>query len=78
MANTKSKEILTAKDVADYLGLHPFTVHKYAREGKIPAFKLGADWRFHKRHIEKWIKEKVSFNSAGKDRRKAGAELLGK
>lgn len=78
MANTKSREILTASDVADYLGLHIFTVHKYAREGKIPAFKIGADWRFHKRHIERWIKEKVAYNAAGKDRRKPQAELFEK
>lgn len=58
----KEKEIMTAKDVADYLNLHPLTVHRYAREGKIPAFKIGTDWRFHKKYIERWIKEKLSLN----------------
>lgn len=52
------KEIWDAKDVSDYLHVHLFTVHKYAREGKIPAFKIGADWRFHRKSIEKWIHEK--------------------
>ena len=55
---SKDKEIMTAKEVAEYLSIHPLTVHKYAREGKIPAFKIGTDWRFHKKHIERWIKEK--------------------
>jgi len=54
----KDKEIWDAKDVAEYLHVHLFTVHKYAREGKIPAFKIGADWRFHRKSIEKWIHEK--------------------
>jgi excisionase family DNA binding protein len=58
----KNKEIMTAKEVAEYLNVHPLTVHKYAREGKIPAFKIGTDWRFHKKYIEKWIKEKLSYN----------------
>jgi excisionase family DNA binding protein len=58
----KSKEILTAKEVAEYLNIHPLTVHRYAREGRIPAFKIGTDWRFHKKYIEKWIKQKVSSN----------------
>ena len=40
-----SKEIMTSKEVAQYLSIHPLTVHKYAREGKIPAFKIGTDWR---------------------------------
>ncbi len=56
----KNKEIMTAKDVAEYLNLHPLTVHRYAREGKIPAFKIGTDWRFHKKYIERWIKEKLT------------------
>jgi excisionase family DNA binding protein len=67
----KNREILTAKEVADYLNLHQLTVHKYAREGKIPAFKIGMDWRFHKKYIERWIKEKVAFQSTSKERRKA-------
>lgn len=58
----KEKEILDAKDVSDYLHVHLFTVHKYAREGKIPAFKIGADWRFHRKSIEKWIREKEQSN----------------
>jgi excisionase family DNA binding protein len=62
----KEREIMTAKDVADYLNLHPLTVHRYAREGKIPAFKIGTDWRFHKKYIERWIKEKLYQNSNGK------------
>lgn len=58
----KTKEILDAKDVSEYLHVHLFTVHKYAREGKIPAFKIGADWRFHRKSIEKWISEKEQSN----------------
>ncbi len=69
---SKYKEILTAKEVAEYLNIHPLTVHKYAREGKIPAFKLGMDWRFHKKFIERWIKEKSAYNSDNsKERRKS-------
>ncbi|MGE5307935.1 MAG: helix-turn-helix domain-containing protein [Deltaproteobacteria bacterium] len=62
----KTNEILTAKDVAEYLQIHPLTVHRYAREGKIPAFKIGTDWRFHKKLIEQWIQEKVASNVEGK------------
>jgi len=68
---TKNKEILTAKEVAEYLNIHPLTVHKYAREGKIPAFKIGTDWRFHKKYIQRWIKEKSVYNPAEKERRKS-------
>ena len=67
----EDKEIMTAKEVAKYLNIHPLTVHKFAREGKIPAFKIGTDWRFHKKYIERWIKEKLSYNAQHKERRKA-------
>lgn len=65
-----SKEIMTAKEVAQYLSLHPLTVHKYARAGKIPAFKIGTDWRFHKKTLEKWIRGKLTSNLGVNDRLK--------
>lgn len=68
---SRNKEILTAKEVAEYLNIHPLTVHKYAREGKIPAFKIGTDWRFHKKYIQRWIKEKSVYNPEGKERKKS-------
>lgn len=61
---------MTSKELAAYLDIHPLTLHKLAREGKIPAFKIGTDWRFHKKYIEKWIQEKLAYNAQGKDRRK--------
>jgi PTS system nitrogen regulatory IIA component len=63
----RDKEILTTKEVAEYLAIHPLTVHKYARQGKIPAFKIGTDWRFHKRYIEKWIQEKLEYHASVKE-----------
>jgi len=75
-AESKNKEIMTTKDVADYLNLHPLTVHRYAREGKIPAFKIGTDWRFHKKYIERWIREKVVYNLQGKERRKSALDKI--
>ncbi|MDD2654779.1 MAG: helix-turn-helix domain-containing protein [Candidatus Omnitrophica bacterium] len=69
MAN-KSKEIMDLRDVAAYLDVHPATIYKYAREGKIPAFKFGSDWRFQRKMIDQWISEKVRYNSQKSDRRK--------
>ncbi|MEI6514069.1 MAG: helix-turn-helix domain-containing protein [bacterium] len=57
------------------MNLHPLTVHKYAREGKIPAFKIGTDWRFHKKYIERWIKAKVSSNFSGREPKRAALDL---
>lgn len=70
----KDKEILTTKEVAEYLNIHPLTVHRYAREGKIPAFKIGTDWRFHKKYLEKWIKQKLIYNVQSKERKKSALD----
>jgi len=72
----KNKEIMTAKEVAQYLNIHPLTVHKYAREGKIPAFKIGTDWRFHKKYIERWIREKSVYRPEAKVRAKSVLEQV--
>jgi excisionase family DNA binding protein len=40
-------ELLTPTEVAARLKLHPKTVVRMAREGRIPAVKVGAGWRFH-------------------------------
>ncbi|MFH1199240.1 MAG: helix-turn-helix domain-containing protein [Candidatus Omnitrophota bacterium] len=65
----KEREIMTSKEVAEYLSIHPLTVHKYAREGKIPAFKIGTDWRFHKKYIERWIRDRVTYNLRDKTKK---------
>jgi excisionase family DNA binding protein len=71
---SKHKEILTTKEVAEYLNIHPLTVHRYAREGKIPAFKIGTDWRFHKKYLEQWIKQKLIYNLQSKERKKSALD----
>ena len=48
-------EIMTTREIAKYLKLHEITVLKYAREGKIPAIRIGKVWRYDKEIIDKWI-----------------------
>ncbi len=39
-------DILDADDVAERLGIAPNTVRKLARNGEIPALRIGKVWRF--------------------------------
>jgi excisionase family DNA binding protein len=48
-------EILTVKELGEILQVHPSTIYKLTRLGKIPAFRVGSDWRFRKDVIERWI-----------------------
>ena len=51
-------EILTIKEVSDLLKIHPTTVYKLIRKGKIPSFRIGSDWRFRRDRIMRWMAEK--------------------
>lgn len=62
----KSKEVLTVKDIAEYMDMHPMTIYKYVKEGRIPAFKIGSSWRIRKDSIQKWIKENEQQRNGGK------------
>ncbi|MCM8857915.1 MAG: helix-turn-helix domain-containing protein [Candidatus Thiodiazotropha sp.] len=50
-------EILTIKQVANYLQLAEKTAYRLAAEGKLPGFKVGGSWRFKQEDIERWIEE---------------------
>ncbi len=53
----EAKSVLTIKDVAEYLDVHPMTVYKYVKGKKIPAFKIGSNWRIRRESMQKWIEE---------------------
>lgn len=56
-----SDEILTLKEVADYLKLAEKTAYRLATEGKFPGFKVGGSWRFKKEDILQWIEEQKTI-----------------
>lgn len=49
------EEIMTLKEVAEYLKLAEKTAYRLAADGTIPGFKVGGSWRFRKAVIEDWI-----------------------
>lgn len=55
-------EILTLKEVAEYLKLAEKTAYRLAAEGKLPGFKAGGSWRFKALDIERWIEDKKEAN----------------
>lgn len=52
----KSERIyLTVEEVADRFGINVTTVYRLVQKGKIPAFKIGNQWRFSETRLEEWI-----------------------
>ena len=55
-------EIMTIEEVARYLSLHELTVRRLAREGEIPAFKIGRQWRVKRALLDRWIEREAMRN----------------
>ena len=52
-------EIMTLEEVAAYLRVKPQTIYLWAQEGKIPAAKLGNQWRFKRSMIDRWFMKHI-------------------
>ena len=55
-------EIMTVKEVAKYLKMKPVTIYKLSKQGRIPAFRVAAFWRFKKDLIDKWVNDESKKN----------------
>jgi putative molybdopterin biosynthesis protein len=49
-------KILTIAEVAERLGMHPVTVYRLAKEGRLPVFRIGRMLRFDADELERWIR----------------------
>lgn len=54
----------TTEEAAGFLRVHPRTLTRMAKRGEIPAFRIGAHWRFLQKDIDEWIKRRVTFQQS--------------
>ncbi len=50
-------QVMTSQEAAEYLKMHVKTVCRLAKEGKIPAKKVGSEWRFLRTVLDNWLAE---------------------
>lgn len=65
------RELLTFDELKKYLKLNRSTLYKFVQEGRIPAVKLGRQWRFDLSEIDSWLKQQ---NGAYNGKRLNGVE----
>jgi excisionase family DNA binding protein len=53
------EEIMTLEEVAAYLKVKPQTIYTWAQEKRIPAAKLGKEWRFKRSIIDAWFNQHI-------------------
>jgi excisionase family DNA binding protein len=56
--------LLTIEQVARYLSVDKFTVYRLVAQKKIPAFKVGSQWRFKKKLVDAWLMKNSNLRSA--------------
>jgi excisionase family DNA binding protein len=47
--------VLTVTELATYLRVHPATIYRLLKNGKLPGFRVGFDWRFNRGAIDEWV-----------------------
>ena len=50
----------TVKQVAEYLQLSVATIYSMTRDGRLPASRVGGQWRFSESEIDNWLKAQNS------------------
>ena len=64
----EKQEILTLKEVAEYLRVSEKTVLNWAKKGEIPCGKLGGSWRFRRSELDRWLSQRLGRRPASNAR----------
>ena len=56
---------LTTEEVLDYLQVNLRTIYRLIKAGKIPAVRVGRQWRFRKHDIDTWLNSNRSNSKGG-------------
>lgn len=54
---------LNSKEAAEFLSIHPKTLERFAREGRVPARRIGKLLRFYTSELDAWLRGTVSSDS---------------
>lgn len=57
--NPVVREVMDIQDLADYLDMGKSKIYALIRQKKIPASRIGRQYRFSKEVIDQWLKERL-------------------
>jgi len=63
-------KLMTIKEVARLLKINEHTAYRYAKDGRIPATRVGRNWRVLEEVLETWLKERSGKTMGAWKRRK--------
>jgi len=74
------QDLLTIREVASYLRMGLVTAYNLIKENKLPAFKVGRQWRVKKDDLQKFIEQQKqsekNVNKKYKEQKKDDAQKL--
>ena len=48
-------QLMTIKEVADFLRISTISAYSWVRDGKLPAIRIGKEWRVRSRDLDQWL-----------------------
>jgi excisionase family DNA binding protein len=57
--NNSSKQIMDIKELSQYLGIGKSKIYSLIKMKKIPASKIGRQYRFSKDIVDSWLRDKI-------------------
>ena len=55
---SKRPAYLTVDEVAERFHVNVTTIYRLVERGKLPAFKIGNQWRFSEVRLDQWVADK--------------------
>ena len=62
------ENLLSTEQIASYLGVDKFTIYRLVTQKKLPAFKVGNQWRYRKSLIDAWLEAQMNVHQDAKSK----------
>ncbi len=60
-----ANRLMNIDELADYLRLQKQTIYNWLYQGKISGIKVGGVWRFERREVDVWLKNRRRLSKIG-------------
>ena len=61
-ATVAAEPVVDSEEAARFLNINPKTLQKMARNGDVPAYRIGKLWKFRISDLDGWLRSKVTSN----------------
>ena len=58
-SSVQFEPVVDSEEAAKFLNINPKTLQKMARNGEVPAYRIGKLWKFRISDLDGWLRSKV-------------------